>query len=257
MGSMTTRFVIVGDIHGRFESLAEGLGEVRHRWGQLDFVLAVGDLEANRDRSDQVGVAVPARYRKMGDFPGLVAGEIVLGAPLYFIAGNHDPYPMLDRAGPGEWTPGVWWLGRFGITRIGDVTVGFLSGIYSPKYSELAEPSRQGPKQRTYWHRSELHQLIDTVGRLDGRLDVLLTHDWPSGVLADRRGNPIGDPSLRELVETVQPRVHACGHRHYDQKGMIGSAQVVCLAKPHAGPRGLQGIAVVERSQDGDLEVLT
>ena len=116
MGSMTTLFVIVGDIHGRFESLAEGLDEVRHRWGQFDFVLAVGDLEANRDRNDQMGVVVPGRYRKMGDFPRVVAGEIVLGAPLYFIAGNHDPFPMLDQTGPGEWAAGVWWLGRFGVT---------------------------------------------------------------------------------------------------------------------------------------------
>ncbi len=249
--------MIVGDIHSRFESLTESLDEVRHRWGQFDFVLAVGDLEANRDRNDQVGVVVPARYRKMGDFPKVVAGEIVLGATLYFIAGNHDPYPMLDRTGPGEWVLGVWWLGRFGVTRIADVTVGFLSGIYSPKFSELAEPSRRGPKQRTYWHRSELQQLIDTVGRVDGRLDVLLTHGWPSGVGTDRRGNPVGHPSLRDLVETVQPRVHACGHRHHDRQAMIGSTQVLCLAKPQTGPRGLRGIAVVERNQDRNLKVLT
>ena len=139
---------MVGDIHGRFESLAEVLKEAGRRWGSFDFVLAVGDVEPNRDRRDQVGVVVPARHQKMGDFPRVVSGEIILDAPLYFIAGNHDPYPMLDRAGPGEWAPGVWWLGRWGVTTISDVTIGFLSGIYSPKFSELPEPSRKGPKQR-------------------------------------------------------------------------------------------------------------
>ena len=85
------------------------------RWGRIGFVLAVGDVEPNRDEDDNRGIVGAARYRKVGDFPQVVGGEITLGAPLYFIAGNHDPYPALERVGPGEWAPGVWWLGRAGV----------------------------------------------------------------------------------------------------------------------------------------------
>ena len=248
---------MVGDIHGRFESLAEVLGEARRRWGRLEFVLAVGDVEPNRDRRDQAGVVAPGRYQKMGDFPRVVSKEITLGAPLYFIAGNHDPYPMLDRAGPGQWTAGVWWLGRWGVTIIGDVTIGFLSGIYSPRFSELPQPCRKGPKQRTYWHRSELTQLTHTAKRLDTPVDVLLTHDWPSEIGTDRYGNPVGDPSVRELVETLQPQVHACGHMHHDQQAKIGNTTIICLAKPHTKGRKLKGITAAERHRDGTLQILT
>ncbi len=38
---MGTRFALVGDIHGRFEVLADALDVARGRWGQFDFVLAV------------------------------------------------------------------------------------------------------------------------------------------------------------------------------------------------------------------------
>ncbi len=165
---MGTRFALVGDIHGRFEVLAEALDVARRRWGQFDFVLAVGDVEPNRGYEDHLGVVGPSRYRKVGDFPRVVAGDITLGAPLYFIAGNHDPYPALDQAGAGEWAPGVWWLGRSGITRVRKVNVGFVSGIYSPKYSDTWEPERDGAKQRTYWHRSELELLTRSARRYHG-----------------------------------------------------------------------------------------
>ena len=95
---MGTRFALVGDIHGRFEVLAEALDVARRRWGQFDFVLAAGDVEPNRGYEDHLGVVGPPRYRKVGDFPRVAAGDITLGAPLYFITGNHDPYPALDQA---------------------------------------------------------------------------------------------------------------------------------------------------------------
>jgi len=253
---MDTRFALVGDIHGNFEVLAEALDAARGRWGQLDVVLAVGDVEPNRGFEDHLGVVGPPRYRKVGDFPRILKGEIDLGVPLYFIAGNHDPYPALDEAGAGEWAPGVWWLGRWGITKIRDVNVGFLSGIYSPKYSDLLEPKRDHAKQRTYWHRSELEHLTRAARRYHGRVDVLLTHDWPSGAGTNRAGQPVGDPSMRQLVEKLRPRIHACGHMHYDHRARIGPTQVVCLARPHIASDGLYGVAVAERDRRGNLQIL-
>ena len=241
---MGTRFALIGDIHGRFNQLAEALDVARRRWGPLEFLLAVGDVEPN------------PRYRKVGDFPQVVAGDINLGAPLYFIGGNHDPYPALDQAGAGEWAPGVWWLGRWGISRVVDFNVAYLSGIHSKKYSDTPEMKRSDPKQRTYWHRSESEQLIRTARRYHGRIDVLLTHDWPSGIGTNREGKPVGDPSVRQLTEALRPRIHASGHMHHDHQARIGSTQIVCLAKPRHTPTSLQGIAVVERQRRGNLRIL-
>ena len=53
---MGTRFVIVGDVHGRFEALAVALDVARRRWGPFGFVLAVGDVEPNRGWDDHLGV---------------------------------------------------------------------------------------------------------------------------------------------------------------------------------------------------------
>ena len=51
-------------------------------------------IAINRECENHLWVVGPPRYRKVGDFPRVVAGEVTLGSPLYFIAGNHDPYPM-------------------------------------------------------------------------------------------------------------------------------------------------------------------
>ena len=65
----------MGHIDGRFEQLAEALDMARGRWGQFDFVFAVGDVEHNRGYEDHLGV--------VGDFPRVAAGGLNLGAPLY------------------------------------------------------------------------------------------------------------------------------------------------------------------------------
>ena len=162
----------------------------------------------------------------------------------------------MRTVGAGEWAPRVWWLGRWGITKVADVNVGYLSGTHSRKYSDLPEMRRSDPKQRIYWHQSELDQLTRSARRFHGRIDVLLTHDWPSGVGTNREGKPVGDPSVRQLTQTLRPRVHACGHMHHDHQSRIGATQVVCLAKPHATPNGVHGVAAVERIRKGQLRIL-
>ncbi|MDE0168013.1 MAG: hypothetical protein OXS29_00635 [bacterium] len=137
-----------------------------------------------------------------------------------------------------------------------DVNVGFLSGIYSRKYSDTPEPKRNDAKQRIYRHRSEMEQLTRIARRHHGRVDVLLTHDRPSGVGTSREGRGVSDSTLRELSEAVRPRVHACGHMHHDHPARIGATQVVCLAKPRNTPRRVQGVAVVERDRRRNLQVL-
>ena len=44
---------MVGDIHGRFESLAEVLKEAGRRWVSFDFVLAVGDVDGDQRNSPE------------------------------------------------------------------------------------------------------------------------------------------------------------------------------------------------------------
>ncbi|MFJ5228258.1 metallophosphoesterase [Kitasatospora sp. NPDC088391] len=257
-----SRVLVVGDVHGEFLLLAERVAAVRAAYGPLDAVLAVGDVEANRDEVDAAGVHGPAKYRRLGDFPFVATGELALGAPLFFIGGNHEPWPALDAAGPGEWAPGVRFLGRAGVTEVAGLRVAFLSGIHSARVTDAARPVRTSVRDRTYYTAAEVARLSAEGRRVPGGVDVLLTHDWPAGLLpAGAPGErPVGRPELRSLVERLRPRHHFCGHMHRPLDARIGSTTVTCLSilRDHHGgdSNSSDALALLERSPEGALRLI-
>ncbi|MGW6912906.1 metallophosphoesterase family protein [Kitasatospora sp. NPDC054939] len=240
---------MAGDVHGEFELLAERVAAVRRARGPVDAILAVGDVEANRDEADAAGVHGPAKYRKVGDFPLVQEGLLDLGAPLYFIGGNHEPWPALDDAGPGRWSDGVHFLGRAGVAEVAGLRVAFLSGIHSPRITGVPGARRESVRERTYYTGEEVAQ-VARAARRAGQVDILLTHDWPAGVSGPHRGSPVGRPELRALAERLRPRWHFCGHMHHRHRAVIGPTQVVCLDHIRSGA---PAFAAVERDPDGRL----
>jgi lariat debranching enzyme len=222
------RALVVGDVHGEFELLAAWAAAVVEVHGPLDAILAVGDVEPNRDDADAAGVHGPAKYRKLGDFPLLAGGLLKLGAPLYFIGGNHEPWPALDAAGPGWWGEHAYFLGRAGVATVAGLRVAYLSGIYSGRITEARRPVRESIRDRTYYTADEVRQVARDARR-DGQVDVLLTHDWPAGVDDSPRGSTVGRPELRDLCERLRPRWHFCGHMHRRHSASIDATDVVCL----------------------------
>ncbi|MER5327104.1 metallophosphoesterase family protein [Streptosporangium roseum] len=243
------RVLVVGDVHGEFELLAAWAAVVRQVHGPLDAILAVGDVEPNRDEADAAGVHGPVKYRKVGDFPLLCEGLLDLGAPLYFIGGNHEPWPALDDAGPGWWSDGTYFLGRAGVADVAGLRVAFLSGIHSPRVTDVPKARRDTIKERTYYTAEELEQ-VSRAARRAGQIDILLTHDWPSGATGPHRATPVGRPELRALSERLRPRWHFCGHMHHRHRAAIGPTEVVCLGQVRSGSAAF---AVVERNPAGQL----
>jgi lariat debranching enzyme len=246
------RVLVVGDIHGEFGLLARWSAAVRAVCGPLDAILAVGDVQANRNEADAAGVRSPAKYRKVGEFPLVVEGLLNLGAPLYFIGGNHEPWPALDAVGAGPWGGGAHFLGRAGVADVLGLRVAYLSGIYSPKITDSQSSRRDTNKDRTYYLAEEVEVVTRTVRRI-GPADLLLTHDWPAGIADPYRGSPVGRPELRTLCEHVQPRWHFCGHLHHRHRAAIGTTEVVCLAHIRSGQKAF---VLIERGSDGRLTLV-
>ncbi|GII01361.1 metallophosphoesterase family protein [Planobispora takensis] len=243
-----TRVLVVGDVHGQFERLARWSEAVRHARGPLDAILAVGDVEPNRDEIDAAGVHGPAKYRALGDFPEVARRKLDLGAPLYFIGGNHEPWPALDAEGPGWWSGGeAYFLGRAGVAEVAGLRVAFLSGIYAPRVTDVPGAPRETIKDRNYYTRQELEQ-VAAAARRQGPVDLLLTHDWPSGIADPDLGEHVGRPELRDLCERVRPGWYFCGHMHRPNRASIGPSRVVCLGHIRSGPAAL---ALLERESGG------
>lgn len=225
---MTTTFLAIGDVHGYWSSVRTAISQSEGVLGRLpDFVLQVGDAEAHRNEDDLAGCHTSEKHRKVGEFRYLRPGDI--SAPMYFIGGNHDPYVSLDQLSgpfPVPWGIdglGVSYLGRSGATKIHDsVTVAWLSGIYSSG----ADPSarQKSVKARGYFSLAEVAHTISEASDL-GKIDVLVTHNWPGGLHPS-----LGDQPIRDLVETIRPQLHLCGHGHDAFVGNIGITTVHALA---------------------------
>lgn len=228
----------LGDVHGEWGQavtlVAWACAEVGIATSDLAAIFQVGDAEALRSEDEVAQVPGPSKYRKLGDFPQVLDGTITVPAPLFFIAGNHEPFAALDAdgglaAGRGRWGPGVTYLGRAGATTIDGLRVGFLSGIWGERRSEpQPKPRRRTGREAAYYTASELATTLRATEQ--GRFDVLITHDWPTGLPVDR-ADTVGDTHVRRLVETSRATLSLHGHLHRRHRDQIGATEVACLAK--------------------------
>jgi Icc-related predicted phosphoesterase len=214
--SDTALIVGVGDIHGRFHRVRTWLDALEHALDRpVDAVLAVGDVEAFAEADDHRRKA--AKRNMPAEFDAFARGESRMPRPFYFIGGNNEDFESLHSlAAGGEVASGVHYLGRVGTGTVAGIRIGWLSGIYAPKWLDtpLQEPTTAATrKQAGYFRRSEVDQL-----RTAREVDLLLTHEWPRGLFARTPGKPVrpwmGNPLTRALADEMQPQWLLCGHSH-------------------------------------------
>jgi len=244
----------LGDVHGHWGEAA-ALVEAACATGgvtpaALTATLQVGDAEALRSEAEIDQVPGPSKYRKLGDFVDVISGRVVMPAPLYFIAGNHEPFAALDAdggliEGRGQWGPNVTYLGRAGLTTIGGLRVGFLSGIWGESTYQHTWDTRPKPRQGKAAGHYLPGELAAARQAMGGGVDVLLTHDWPTGVTCDSIPDPRGDDNVRALIDDFQPILSIHGHMHHPASATFGNTAVECLAKVgyrHGNPMAAVGL---------------
>ena len=224
----TWTFAAVGDVHGHTSTMVDLVRTHADQLGvTIDFVLQVGDFEPHRDTDDLRTMAAPSKYRALGDFPSYYKGERVFPWPVYFIGGNHEPYGLLDQEPSGfALLPWCTYLGRSYSGQVCGLQVCALSGIYGPDYFTKRRPpvdaiKRVSNKEYIYFREPEVEQLFEQEGA-----DVLLLHEWPTGVIADEdqtefekqrrslRHDAVGNEYAGLLLEKLKPQLVLCGHMH-------------------------------------------
>lgn len=247
-------FAAVGDVHGHMNRMVDQLrhqSEVLRR--PFDFILQVGDFEPHRDAADLATMSAPAKYRQLGDFAAYHQARRGFPWPLYFIGGNHEPYGYLDTQPEGfELIRHCHYLGRVGVVDLHGLRVVGLSGIYQAESFRAARPPLSAlgsvsTRAFTWFNERDIEQALEL-----GHADVLLVHDWPSGIIAPddaasfqgKRRSPdadtVGNEYARLLVDALQPKLVLCGHMHRSYRGSIQHASgrtttVRCLASVEQG----------------------
>ena len=81
---------VVGCTHGEFHTVYSKIASYEAQLQiKVDLVVMTGDLQTARDHNDLASLAVPNKYRKMGDFQDYYHGSKV---PYLTVAigGNHE-----------------------------------------------------------------------------------------------------------------------------------------------------------------------
>jgi hypothetical protein len=192
------RFGVLGDIHGQFETVAR----IQARHAEVPFWLSVGDLAPDGG-------------------PGWPPA-----APLYWIKGNNEDFPLLARIAVGLVSvPNLHYLPNAKPARLDGLWVVGLGGTYAPRWYDTPArdlPFPAGPRggggrpavrddKRRHFVREEVEAC-----RVMRDVDVFLTHEAPRPFLLDTgRGRfDAGKAPLNDVLAGMRPRLHLFGHHH-------------------------------------------
>ncbi|ODM19385.1 hypothetical protein SI65_04369 [Aspergillus cristatus] len=153
-------------------------------WDGVDLVVIGGDFQAVRNSNDLACMAVPKKFRQIGDFHEYYSGKRTAPYLTIFIGGNHEASNHLSELYYGGWVaPNIYYMGAANVLRFGPLRIAGLSGIYKgydytkPHFERL--PYNEGEK-RSIFHVRELD--VRKLLQIRTQIDLGLSHDWPRGV---------------------------------------------------------------------------
>ncbi|KAH6976186.1 lariat debranching enzyme, C-terminal domain-containing protein [Ilyonectria sp. MPI-CAGE-AT-0026] len=230
------KIAVVGCGHGALDTIYSTLETqcAQKGWAlsDLDLLIICGDFEAIRNQADLNCMAVPRKYRKLGDFHKYYSGEAKAPVLTLVIGGNHEASNYLFELYHGGWlAPNIYYLGAAGVIRYGPWRIAGLSGIYNP--SNYRKPHHERLPYENNHIRSIYHVREYNVQRLlqiRSQVDIGLSHDWPAWVelfgdhatlyaakppwLASAKIDNLGSKPAAEVMNHLRPSYWFSGHMH-------------------------------------------
>jgi lariat debranching enzyme len=126
-------------------------------------------------------MAVPDKFKAIGDFQEYYSGARVAPYLTIFIGGNHEASNHLSELYYGGWVaPNIYYLGAAGVIRCGPLRIAGISGIWKgydyrrPHFERLPYTERD---IRSIYHVRELD--VRKLLQIRTPVDLGLSHDWP------------------------------------------------------------------------------
>jgi hypothetical protein len=202
------RFGALADVHGNFDAMTRAM----ERHPEVPFWLCVGDLAS-----------------RSGAYPEPIKA-------LYWIKGNNENFDAIAEFESGARPAGnLHFIANGTAVDAGPLRVAGLGGTYAPSWFDT--PAAQLPHtprddKRRHFVRDE----AEACKRLRN-VAVLLTHEAPRPfILVDDpapgrppRRRDAGKPAINDVLATLKPRLHLCGHHHRFIETEREGVRSVCL----------------------------
>ena len=198
----------VADVHGNFDALTRAM----ERHPEVPLWICVGDLASRTG-------AYPEPPR-----------------PLYWIKGNNEDFDRIAAWETGAPAPRNLHFIRNGTAvDVGPLTVAGLGGTFAPTWFETPAaglPRKAKDDKRRHFVRDE----AEACKRLRG-VDILMTHEAARPfVLVDEptpgrkpRRMDAGKPAINDVLASLRPRLHLCGHHHRFAETVREGVPSVCI----------------------------
>ena len=205
----------VADIHGNFEALTAAMD----RHPDVPLWICVGDVAS-----------------RTGEYP-------VPPRPLFWIKGNNEDFQRIAAWEAGETQPhNLHYIRNGTAADVGSLRVAGLGGTFAPKWfdahaADLAHGRRDAAvEKRDDKRRHFVREETEACKQL-APIDILMTHEAarPFIVVEDpspgRKGRRMdaGKPVINEVLATLQPRLHLCGHHHRFSETVREGVRSVCI----------------------------
>ena len=177
-------------------------------------------------------MAVPAKYRAIGDFHEYYSGARKAPYLTIFVGGNHEASNHLFELFHGGWVaPNIYYMGAANVIQVGGLRIAGLSGIWygsdyrKPHYERL--PYNQSDV-RSIYHVREID--VRRLLRIQKQVDVVVSHDWPRKIEwdgdhkwlfrkkdqfeGDSRTGKLGSQAARYLLDYLRPARWFAAHLH-------------------------------------------
>ncbi len=227
---------IEGCSHGELDSIYATIAAADAAAGaRTELVLLCGDFQSIRNSADLACLAVPDKYRRMGDFHRYYSGASLAPYLTIVIGGNHEASNHLHELFLGGWlAPNIYYLGAAGCVEYRGLVVAGISGIYKANDYARGRYERMpySPQHlRSIYHTRRFDvQRLQLLPRMGVQPDVFLSHDWPNTIeqhgdlpsLLKRkpffkeevRTETLGSPPLLEILRALRPRYWFAAHLH-------------------------------------------
>ncbi|CAH0584353.1 unnamed protein product [Chrysodeixis includens] len=269
------KIAVEGCAHGELEKIYECIETVQAREGiKIDLLICCGDFQSVRNHEDLKVMAVPDKYLDMCTFYKYYSGEKRAPILTIFIGGNHEASNYLQELPYGGWVaPNIYYLGRAGVVKFGDLRIGGLSGIYKGQdylqgHWECLPYSQSS--MRTVYHVRSVD--VFRLSQLKEKVHVMLSHDWPRGITdhgdtrmlikykpflrEDIESNQLGSVPAMKLLHTLKPDYWFAAHLHCQYAALVehdgGETKFLALDKCLPKRKHLQ-ILDIPPEFDGDM----
>jgi len=202
------RIGALADIHGNFDAMRAAM----ERHPDVQFWLCVGDVAS-----------------RAGTYPDPPA-------PLYWIKGNNEDFDRIAAWEAGRDMVAHLQLIPNGTSRtVGPLTVAGLGGTFAPTWYET--PAAQLPhKPRDDKRRHFVRAEVEACKQMRG-IDILMTHEAARPfVIVDEPAEgrkpfrrDAGKPAINDVLASMQPRLHLCGHHHRFVETVREGIRSVCI----------------------------